>query len=226
MTDVAPTTRQWLPPLLKPFSWTVRSQAWAALFVILSLNALLLGGILVLEFRYDIDHWNLVRDTNAVAGQPAYYGSYSNLGILIWAVASAIALFSWRLLTHRGIRDTRWRVLLLGGLFTAIACIDDLFMLHEHAHLVGVQEPIVLAGYALFLIAFVISTLPILHTTQWLLLGVALACLALSTVSDLLEFRGSVLLEEAFKLSGITTLAAYLVTLSFSAIAEAGGSSA
>jgi hypothetical protein len=221
MKQLIASERQRQTVFLRPYIATIVQQPWFTFFAMVATNALLVAGILVLEFRYGVDHWNFVRDTNAIAGLPAFFGSYSSLGILIWAAAASIALFSWRALAHCGIADAHARALRLGGSFAAVACLDDLFMLHEHAYLVGIPETIVMAGYALFLIAFVVSTIPILHTTCWLLLGGAVGCLALSVLFDLTYFRGSVLLEEVFKLSGISFLAAYLVTLSFSALAAA-----
>ena len=95
-------------------------------------------------------------------------------------------------------------------------------MLHEHAHLIGITEKVAMVGYALFLLGFLAATLPVAHKTQWNLLVTSLAFLALSTLIDVIypPTPGSVLIEEVFKFGGITFLAAYLVTLSFSALVE------
>ena len=97
-------------------------------------------------------------------------------------------------------------------------------MLHEHAHLIGIPERMVFAGYALLFLAFAAAALPDGHNTQWTLLLASLAFLVLSTLVDLLHLPtpGSVmvLVEEVLKLTGIAFLAAYLVTLSFSALTE------
>ena len=158
---------------------------------------------------------------NAVACQPAYFGFYTNLGVLIWAIAACIALFSWGSLVRLGIADRRSRALLLGGMFAALACLDDLFMLHEHAYLLGTTEITVFAGFTLLLLAFVSATLPIAHKTPWVLLAASLAFLALSILIDVLHLSipGSMLIEEVSKFNGIALLAGYLVTLSFSALA-------
>jgi hypothetical protein len=207
---------------LKDYLPAVSEQPWLWLLVIVALNLFFVGAMVVLDRHYGIDYWNLVRDTNAIAGQPAYFGFYSNLGILSWAVAACSALFGWLSLRRLGIEAPGLRPLMLGGLFAAVACLDDLFMLHENAYLVGIPEKAAMAFYALFLLAFAASTLPVLHRTKWLLLGASLGSLAISTLVDLIEVQvaGSVLIEEAFKLSGIAFLASYLVTLSFSALAE------
>lgn len=201
---------------------TIRDQEWIWPPLILGTNLVLLGALLVLDLHYGIDYWDLVRDTNAIAGQPAYFGFYSNLGVLIWAAAASIALFGWRSLVSLGVVGRRPLALLLGGLFAGIACLDDLFMLHEHAHLIGISERMIFAGYALLFLAFAAAALPDGHKTQWTLLVASLAFLVLSTLVDLLHLptHGSVLVEEVLKLTGIAFLAAYLVTLSFSALTE------
>lgn len=203
---------------------TIRDQEWIWPPLILGTNLVLLGLLLVLDLHYGVDYWDLVRDTNAIAGQPAYFGFYSNLGVLIWAIAASIALFGWRSLVSLGVSGRRPLALFLGGLFAAIACLDDLFMLHEHAHLIGISEKMIFAGYALLFLAFAAAALPDGHNTQWTLLLASLVFLVLSTLVDLLHLPtpGSVmvLVEEVLKLTGIAFLAAYLVTLSFSALTE------
>lgn len=203
---------------------TIRDQEWFWPPLILGINLVLLGVLLVLDLSYGVDYWDLVRDTNAIAGQPAYFGFYSNLGVLVWAVAASIALFGWRSLVGLGVVGRRPLVLFLGGLFAGIACLDDLFMLHEHAHLIGISERMVFAGYALLFLAFAATALQDGHKTQWTLLVASLAFLVLSTLVDLfhLPTPGSalVLIEEVLKLTGIAFLAAYMVTLSFQALTE------
>jgi hypothetical protein len=196
-------------------------QPWLGFTAVLSVNAVLAASLLYLEWSHGIDHWNLVRDPNAIAGQPAYFGFYSNVGILAWAAAASIALFSWLALRRRMAGDGRLRALRLGGIFMALACLDDLFMLHEHSYLVGIPDKVVMAAYALFLLLFAASTLPVFGRTKWLLLGAALASFAISILLDRTEFPGSVLMEEVSKLTGISLLAAYLATLSWSLLSEA-----
>jgi hypothetical protein len=211
-----------MPLLLRRYASTIPHQAWIWAPFILGANLALAGVLILLDLRYGIDYWDLVRDTNAIAGQPAYFGFYSNLGVLLWAVAASIALFGWTSLVSLSIADRRSTALLLGGLFAAIACLDDLFMLHEHAYLIGIPEKVVLSGYALLLLAFATAALPDGHRTQWAFLAASLTLLALSTLFDMLDLPipGSVLIEEVLKLSGIAFLAAYLVTLSFSTLTE------
>lgn len=209
-------------PGAKQIASTAGQQPWLWLLAILTLNLFLVCVLVTMDLRYGIDYWNLVRDTNAIAGQPAYYGFYSNIGILLWALAACAALFGSLSLRRIGVQGRRLRALLWGGTFAAIACIDDLFMLHENAGWIGVPEKLVMAVYALFFLAFVASALPIIHRTKWVFLAGSIVSLALSTVVDQahLAFSGSVLVEEGFKLTGIALFATYLVTLSFSILEE------
>jgi hypothetical protein len=196
-------------------------QSVSALAVVVAVNVALLALLLYLERVHGIDHWDLVRDTNAIAGQPTYFGAYSNLGVLVWAVAASVAIFTWVLLRKRTPGDARLRVLGLGGLFASTAGLDDLFMLHETSYVVGVSDKTVMAAYALFLLAFVASAVPVLQRTKWLLLLGLLGSFATSFLFDTTHFPGSVLVEEVCKLTGISFLAAYLLTLSWSVISDA-----
>lgn len=200
-------------------------QPWGWFFLVLAINLALVGVLMLLDRQYGIDYWYLVRDPNAVADQPAYFGFYSNLGVLLWAAAAATALLAAACLRQSGSADRRIRVLLLGGLFCMVACLDDLFMLHEHSYLFGIPEMVTMAAYALLLLAFMAAALPIAHLTKWILLAMSLVFLAFSALVDMadLTMPGSVLMEEAFKFSGIAFLAAYLVSLSFSALVSGLG---
>ena len=210
-----------MPPFLQGYVATITHQPW--LWLILSFSASTLPSSVSCSFwtcatAYPI---GTLSETPMRLRASLHFGFYSNLGVLIWAIAASISLFGWAILMRLGIADRQSRALLLGGLFAAIACLDDLFMLHEHAHLIGVTEKIAFVGYALFILAFVVAIMPVGHKTQWIHLAASLAFLALSTLVDVL-FRataGSVLVEEVFKLTGVALLATYLATLSFSALA-------
>lgn len=200
------------PPLLG-------SVSWVPFVLIMLFNAFLAAFLLFLEFVPGISYWNLVRDTNAIANQPPYFGAYSNAGILFWAAAGSIALFSWFLLRQRPMAEAWVRPLLFGGLFMAIAGLDDMFMLHENAYLLGIPEPLALAAYAALLLAFVTATLPVLSRSEWPCLGAALALLAVSTLADLAPdgLKGRLFVEEVSKLAGIVFLAFYVISLAFAA---------
>lgn len=101
----------------------------------------------------------------------------------------------------------------------SLACLD-IFMFHEHSYRIGIPEPLVLAGYAVLLLAFVASTLPILFQSEWPSLGAAmLLLLGVSTLADVFPypFSGQIFVEEVTRLSGIAFLAHYLISLAFTA---------
>lgn len=208
-------------PIVRSYLATALDQPWSVFAGALAVNAALAALLLYLEFFHGIDHWNLVRDTNAIAGQPAYFGFYSNLGILLWAAAAFVPGFVWLFLRNRKPQDERLRALGLGALFAAAAGLDDLFMLHENSYVIGISDKVVMAAYASFLLAFVASAVPVLPRTKWLLLFAALGGLAASVLLDTTRFPGSVLMEEVCKLTGISFLALYLLTLSRSVLADA-----
>lgn len=54
-----------------------------ALLVICSC-IVLLTSIVIADRLFGIDYYDLVRDPNAIAGQPKYFGLVSNLGVILW----------------------------------------------------------------------------------------------------------------------------------------------
>jgi hypothetical protein len=195
------------------------SPGWRGFAIVLASTAALAMLLVFLDLEAGVSYWDLVRDTNAIAGQPSYFGAYSNIGILLWASAASIGLFCWFALRDSVSAAPFQRPLLVGGLFMALACLDDMFMLHEHSYQIGIPEPVVLAAYGMLLLAFVASTLPILFQSEWPSLGAAMLLLGLSTLADIspYSFTGQVFVEEVSKVSGIAFLAYYLITLALTA---------
>ena len=52
----------------------------------------------------------------------------SNIGILLWGAAASICFFTT---FSGGINRESSKLLLLGGIFSSLLCIDDLFLLHD-----------------------------------------------------------------------------------------------
>ena len=199
------------------------AQPWRNLLFIIVVNIVLTSLIVVLDRVYGVDSWNIVRDPNAIARQPAYYGFYSNIGSVLWVVAGSTALFAAGCLRHAEAKDPRLLLLFLGGLFCAMAGLDDIFMFHEQSYLIGIPEKLVMAAYALFLMAVAAAAYPVFRITNWIYFAAALFCLGSSALVDMadLTISGAVLLEETLKFAGIAFLAAYLVTLAASAVSAA-----
>jgi hypothetical protein len=77
----------------------------------------------------------LVRDANAIAQQPNYFGALEHAEILLMCGAGWIALY-----TSLFCRGQTARFLFLGGLLSLLLATDDLYMLHESSHRFQVPE--------------------------------------------------------------------------------------
>ena len=84
--------------------------------------------ILYFSKLYDIKLSLVVRDLAQTCGYPIGVGMISNIGILLWGAAASICLFT----TFSGkINSDISKLLLLGGAFSGLLCIDDFFLLHD-----------------------------------------------------------------------------------------------
>ena len=84
--------------------------------------------ILYISNFYNIKLSLVVRDLAQTCGYPIGVGMISNIGILLWGAAASICLFTTFLV---GINRESSKLLLLGGIFSSVLCIDDLFLLHD-----------------------------------------------------------------------------------------------
>ena len=84
--------------------------------------------ILYFSKLYDIKLSLVVRDLAQTCGYPIGVGMISNIGILLWGAAASICLFT----TFSGkINSDISKLLLLGGAFSGLLCVDDFFLLHD-----------------------------------------------------------------------------------------------
>ena len=91
-------------------------------------SAILYIAILFISNFYNIKLSLVVRDLAQTCGYPIGVGMISNIGILLWGAAASICLFS--AFTESFNRELS-KLLLLGGLFSGLLCIDDFFLLHD-----------------------------------------------------------------------------------------------
>ena len=91
-------------------------------------STILYLAILSVSNLYNIKHSLVVRDLAQTCGYPIGVGMISNIGILLWGAAASICLFTTFL---EGINRESSKLLLLGGIFSSLLCIDDLFLLHD-----------------------------------------------------------------------------------------------
>ena len=121
----------------------------------------------------------LVRDANAIAGQPNYFGALEHAEILLMCGAGWIALF-----TSLFCRGSAARFLFLGGLLSLLLAADDLYMFHESAWRFDMKEQYVFAFYAFLLLLFVLTCFQKVLETPFILLGAALTLFALAIALD------------------------------------------
>ena len=92
-------------------------------------SAILYLAILYISNFYNIQLSLVVRDLAQTCGYPIGVGMISNIGILFWGAASSICLFTK--FSVNIISKESSKLLLLGGLFSCLLCIDDFFLLHD-----------------------------------------------------------------------------------------------
>ena len=91
-------------------------------------SAILYLAVLYISNLYDIKLTLVVRDLAQTCGYPIGVGMISNIGILLWGASSSICLFT----TFSGnTKSDSSKLLLLGGGFSGLLCIDDFFLLHD-----------------------------------------------------------------------------------------------
>ena len=84
--------------------------------------------ILYISHLYDIKLFLVIRDLAQTCGYPIGVGMISNIGILLWGATASICLFTT---FSENINRESSKLLLLGGLFSGLLCIDDFFLLHD-----------------------------------------------------------------------------------------------
>ena len=84
--------------------------------------------ILYISNLHNIKLSLVLRDLAQTCGYPIGVGMISNIGILLWGAATSICLFTT---FSQNINSDSSKLLLLGGLFSGLLCIDDFFLLHD-----------------------------------------------------------------------------------------------
>jgi hypothetical protein len=186
---------------------------------VVAATAVVCVAVLVADQLGGVDHYLLVRDPNAIANNPGYFGLVSNVGIVLW-IGGAVAAFQACAAAARARRRAYNRLLLCGGSFAALMGFDDLFMLHEMIASQGILEVLVLVPHGILLLALCYQAWLLRERTPWLLLAACVGALGCSMGFDMLpvDFGGQVFVEESFKLLGVALLTAYLILTSQKAL--------
>ena len=157
-----------------------------------------------------IDGILVIRDLAQTCDSPLGVGLISNLGYLFWIATAAITLFSAYTTPSHNQRKLK-ELLLCGGWFSFILCIDDMFLLHDRY----IGQTFLYLVYAIFAFLIVFKFRDKLLGYGGEIFILASTLLALSILTDKLQFDISnmgafnyetlQLLEEGVKFLGITT---------------------
>ena len=91
-------------------------------------SSILYLAILYFSYIHNIKLSLVIRDLAQPCGYPIGVGMISNIGILLWGAAASICLFTAFI---ESIKRESSKLLLLGGGFSGLLCIDDFFLLHD-----------------------------------------------------------------------------------------------
>jgi uncharacterized membrane protein len=152
----------------------------------------------------------VIRDLAQTCKSPLGVGLISNLGYLFWMATAAIALFTaYATPTHsqHKLKD----LLLCGGWFSFMLCMDDMFLLHDRY----IGQTLLYVVYAIFafLIAFKFRDQLLENGGEIFILAANLLALSVLTdkfqheISDIIPIKYKILqlFEEGAKFLGITS---------------------
>lgn len=202
--------------------WRAVRAALPSLVGLLASLGLVLAALAVAVLVRGTEPDNLLMDTTTVLRGPWYAGALSTLGVLFWAVAGVISLFSWWV-ARRADPAVFQRDF---GLVSLLLLLDDQFGLHGAEQISGLgltKKPLLLLASAAGFALCWRHRRTLFSHPDLLVLLCALGLLGVSTVFDvgLLEPRGRNALEESFKLLGSGCWALFAVRSGLRMVAPA-----
>ena len=152
----------------------------------------------------------VIRDLAQTCDSPLGVGLISNLGYLLWIATAAIALFTayaTPTYNQHKLKD----LLLCGGWFSFILCIDDMFLLHDRY--IGQTFLYVVYAIFAFLIVFKFQDQLLKNSGEIFILAATLLAFSVLTdkfqrnIDDIMPIKYETiqLFEEGVKFLGITT---------------------
>jgi hypothetical protein len=152
------------------------------------------------------------RDPAAIYESDPFYGALSSLGVVLWAAAASIALFTAGLLPRTPRERELSGFLFSAGTFTCWLLLDDLFMFHEHVipDALGIPQTAIILAYGAIVAALLVRYRAALALTDHRPLVLALGFFAASVLIDQgpggwHEWSGLVVVEDGAKLFGIVS---------------------
>jgi hypothetical protein len=165
------------------------------------------------------------RDPAAIHQANPLLGAVSNLGIVLWAAAATVALFTSRQLARIEEARRTSTFLQAAGVLSCWLLLDDLYMLHERVlpDWFGVPQPLVFALYAVVILVLVARFRSVLRTADSRPLALALGFFAVSAAIDQgpaawHRWDALVLVEDGAKLFGLVGWLAYFGAVSAQAL--------
>lgn len=188
----------------------VPAARWAG--VALAVAAILLGGAHYVAAVTGNPIGVLLRDANAIAEQPNYFGAIDYAEVLLMSGAAWISLFTAMLK-----RDRQVLFLALGGILSLLLALDNLYMLHESAWRFHLNEQVIFGLYGLLLALIVGANFRRFLHTPFVLLGIGTALFAAAVLVDAIPL-GTIPLprgfEDSLELLGTCFWSAYFVKCS------------
>ncbi len=186
------------------------------------------------------------KDPATIAHHPEYYGSLSNIGVLLWN-ASAVVCFlgalqlrilgkNWlekerlgKNFDHINAKYRNASYFLMGfGLLSTVLCLDDLFLLHESIifNKFGLPEEAAFLAYAIALIFLLVRFRKILQKRSPMALGASLVLFAASIGTDklppsvIVSEQDLYLIEDGMKLLAIFLWLSYFAWVTLELILD------
>ena len=163
-----------------------------------------------------------LRDIVATGKLPFFAGFVAQLGGMLWSASLTVCLFALYVLgKQNGELSGAKRLLWYGGILTLALLMDDIFLFHEEIapEYLGINEKIVVAGYGVLGVLFVVVNWREILSSEYLILGLALGLFALSIFLDALPIDDfhlryfwkqlEMFLEDGSKFAGIATWLTY-----------------
>ena len=132
-------------------------------------------------------------------------GMISSIGVLLWASASAVTLFT--LMSNLVSYNSYINLLIIGFLSSSLLCLDDLFLLHDMQQ---INQDILYTLYILLAIYLLTSFRNLISKIDPLLFITTIFFLGMSIISDIFQdllpfnYKTVQLFEEGFKFIGIS----------------------
>jgi hypothetical protein len=153
----------------------------------------------------------LTRDLSTLGHVPLYYGAFSSLGILGWAMTAALCCFTGLVCTGEA------RTFLLGSaVLSAFLCMDDLFMFHEGVFwpLFGIPQKVTYAVYMAVVALHIFRCRAYVLRGYWGALVLALGLMGVSAAIDVIltylpREISATYYEDSFKFVGIMVWLGY-----------------